>query len=217
VGDGAAEWELTAAFRLAPGRRPQGRVNGFAAAMVLNTRGVIYPLFERGSMNRSLIPALAVLAAVACAESAPEPVSPTEWAGSTAAVAGWTAAEMTMGLPIDEARRLELTAALDELRAAVLEVHRQHEAAGTLAGDERAAFLAGLHADTESLHERHQGLLASLDPVVAEELLSRVHEKMRAHHEETRGQHEAVDKGSLHERMRRLHGAGHQRAPRGSD
>jgi hypothetical protein len=92
-------------------------------------------------------------------------------------------------------------------------LHRQHEAAVTLTGDERAAVLAGLHADAASLHERHQVLLASLDPVVADELVSRVHEKMGVDHEKVGVHHQEMDTGSLHERMRRLHGAGHQRVP----
>lgn len=161
-------------------------------------------------MNRSLIPALAVVAVVACAESAPEPMSPADEAASSAAAASWAAAEITRDLPVDEATRQELTAALDELRPSILELQRQHEAAGTLEGDRREAVLARLHEDAMSLHERHTDLLASLDPAVAQELMVRVHEKMRA-------DHDGMDHGTLHERMRRLHGVGDHRAPHSAD
>jgi hypothetical protein len=103
---------------------------------------------------------------------------------------------------MDEAMRQELETALGSLHATMLELHRRHEVAETLEGDARSDYLAALHADATALHAQHQEMWASLDPATAEQLKVRLHERMRVHHDDG-------DMPSIHERMRRLHGAGH--------
>jgi hypothetical protein len=148
-------------------------------------------------MRKALLATFAVAALTACSEAASEP-SAVETEALIATAAAWTPADLTRGLQVDDATRREIEAGVTALHAAMLDLHARHEKAGTLEGGARAAYMAELQADVETIHEQHRALWESLDPAVREALAERFHERL---HEQDDGPTK-----SLHERMRRMHG-----------
>jgi hypothetical protein len=152
-------------------------------------------------MKNALCIALMTVGTVACAETTPEVMSP-DIEALVASSPEWTPADVTRDLPMDEAMRQELETALGSLHATMLELHRRHEVAETLEGDARSDYLAALHADATALHAQHKATWVALDPALAEQVKARLHERMRAQHDDS-------EMTSIHERIRRHHGAAH--------
>lgn len=150
-------------------------------------------------MKNVLIAAIAVGTAVACSEPTAEPLA-ADVEALVASVAEWNPTELLRDLPIDDATRQEITGRITALHTAGIELHRAYKAAHALSDEEREAKLAELQDRAERLHAQHEELWAGLSPDAAAALKDRIHEQMKAHHDE--------DASAFHERMRRLHHAG---------
>jgi hypothetical protein len=155
---------------------------------------------------------LATLAAAACSERAPEPLSPDVEA-LVASAPDWTPAELARDLAVDDATRQEIEATLGDVHEAMAAFHERHRVALTLEGEARETYLEELHADAVSFHEQHREIWEGLDADVREQL----HARMEAHGHQTPAheagnhgglQHDEATMRSMHERMRKLHGAG---------
>lgn len=154
-------------------------------------------------MRHALITILgtaAVAVTTACSEAATQPTA-VETEALIASATAWTPSDLTRGLQVDDATRQKIEAGVQSLHTSLLALHERHESAQNLEGDARAAYLTGIHEDMIALHEQHKVLWDSLDPGVRETLATRLHEQMRHHGDD--------DNGSLHERMRRMHGGDH--------
>jgi hypothetical protein len=153
-----------------------------------------------GQPVRALAVTFAVVVASACSEAASQPTA-VETDALIAAAPEWSPAQITEGLEVDGATRRRIDEGLQSLHASMLDLHGRWTAAEALDGAEQAAALETLDADARALHDRHMALWNALDDDVRETLAERMHERMRGH--------EMDGHDSLHDRMKRLHGAVH--------
>jgi hypothetical protein len=154
-------------------------------------------------MRHTLITILgtaAVAATTACSEAATQPTA-IETEALIASAAAWTPSDLTRDLQVDETTRQKIEAGVQSLHTSLLALHERHVRAQNLEGDARAAYLTDIQEDMIAVHEQHKVLWDSLDPAVRETLATRLHEQMR--------DHGGDDTGSLHERLRRMHGGDH--------
>jgi hypothetical protein len=144
--------------------------------------------------------AILIMATSACSEATTQPTA-VETEALLATSTEWSPIDLTRDLQVDDVTRANIEAGVQALHTSMLDLHERYESAQSLAGDARAAQIDDIEADLRALHEQHIVLWNSLDPAVKKTLAERMHEQM--------GNHHADDAGSLHDRMRRLHGGDH--------
>lgn len=141
---------------------------------------------------------LAVLTLSACSEPATWLTEVETNALVTSAVE-WTPEDITSDLPVYDATRERIEAAMGSFHESVMALRERHASGQALTGDAREEFLNRLHEDVVAIHTRHQALWESLTPEVKEILTRRFHEQM----------HGDQPGASMHERLRKLHGGDH--------